>query len=92
MTLDSFVSQFLSNALLSTVGVTLLHFVWQGALLALGLLLLLRMFRPERAELRYALACGTLLLMAVAPLATFGGLYGFTAARAPSPVPLCSSP
>ena len=92
MTLDSFVSQFLSNALLSTVGLALLHFVWQGALLALGLLLLLHMFRPERAELRYALACGTLLLMAVAPLATFGGLYGFYGGSSPVTNPAMLEP
>ena len=71
MTLDL----VLGNALLGTVGLALLHFVWQGALLALGLALTLRVLRPERAELRYALACGTLLLMAAAPPVTFGGLY-----------------
>ncbi len=76
MTPDLLVTNLLGNALLGTVGVTLLHFVWQGALLALGLALSLRMLRPERAELRYALACGVLLLMVAAPLATFGGLYG----------------
>ena len=80
MTLDpvvyTAVNALLSNALFSAAGLALLHFVWQGALLALGLALLLRALRSERAGLRYALACGTLLLMAVTPLATFGGLYG----------------
>ena len=76
MTPDLLVTNLLGNALLGAVGVTLLHFVWQGALLALGLALLLRILRPERAELRYAFACGVLLLMVAAPLATFGGLYG----------------
>ena len=77
MTLDTVLSDtLLNNAQLGAAGLALLHFVWQGALLALGLALLLRALRPERAGLRYALACVTLLLMAAAPLATFGGLYG----------------
>ena len=76
MTLDTVLSDtLLNNAQLGAAGLALLHFVWQGALLALGLALLLRALRPERAGLRYALACVTLLLMAAAPLATFGGLY-----------------
>ena len=90
MTPDLLVTNLLGNALLGAVGVTLLHFVWQGALLALGLALSLRMLRPERAELRYALACGVLLLMVVAPLATFGGLYGFYGGSSPVTNPAVS--
>ena len=49
----------------------LLHFVWQGALLAAGLALALRRLRNATASDRHALACATLALMAIAPLVTF---------------------
>lgn len=49
----------------------LLHFVWQGALLAAGLALALQRLRNATASDRHALACTTLALMAIAPLVTF---------------------
>ena len=48
----------------------LLHFIWQGALIALllgGLLLILKRSRPQ---LRYLLSCTALLLMIVLPIVT----------------------
>ena len=48
----------------------LLHFIWQGALVALllgGLLLILKRSRPQ---LRYLLSCTALLLMIVLPIVT----------------------
>jgi hypothetical protein len=50
---------------------SLLHFLWQGALLAAGLALALRRLRNATASDRHALACATLTLMAIAPLVTF---------------------
>ncbi len=35
---------------------TLVHFLWQGAVLGLGAFLVLRIVRPERASTRYAVA------------------------------------
>lgn len=52
-------------------GLALLHFLWQGALLAAGLALALRRLRNASASDRHALACATLALMAIAPLVTF---------------------
>ena len=49
---------------------TLLHFLWQGCLVALGLAGVLLVLRPRRAEVRYRWACGALLLMVVLPMLT----------------------
>ena len=49
----------------------LLHFLWQGVLLAAGLAVTQRRLRNASASDRHALACTTLALMAIAPLVTF---------------------
>ena len=49
----------------------LLHFLWQGTVLAAGLAVALRRLRNASASDRHALACATLALMAIAPLVTF---------------------
>jgi HEAT repeat protein/beta-lactamase regulating signal transducer with metallopeptidase domain len=56
------------------VGWVLLHFVWQGAVIALALAVLLAFTRDGQARLRYALCCGALTLMLVAALATAGNV------------------
>lgn len=61
----------LSGPLAITVARVLLHFLWQGALLAAGLAIALRLARNASARDRHALACGTLALMAAAPVVTF---------------------
>lgn len=65
------------NSLLTTwpgttalIGLVLLHFLWQGALIAAGLAVALRWTRHQPAALRHPLACGALLLMLLAPLLT----------------------
>jgi len=50
---------------------TLLHFLWQGALLGFMAFLLLRLARPDRASTRYAIGVATLGLMLITSLATF---------------------
>ncbi len=52
------------------VGWVLLHFVWQGTLIALALAVLLAVTREGHARLRYILSCGALVLMLAATLAT----------------------
>ena len=64
-------------------GWTLVHFLWQGAALALLLGLLLILLRRRSAGVRYVSACVVFLLMALAPVAT----YGYLAATAPEPLP-----
>jgi protein involved in polysaccharide export with SLBB domain/beta-lactamase regulating signal transducer with metallopeptidase domain len=50
---------------------TLIHFLWQGLLIAAVVALLLAVLRPRRRQVRYALLVAALALMAVSPLATF---------------------
>jgi hypothetical protein len=52
------------------IGMALLHFLWQGALLALLLAGLLLLLKNSAAAARYAAACGTLLLMSLCPIVT----------------------
>ena len=61
----------------------LLHFVWQGALLAAGLALALRRLRNASASDRHALACATLALTGSSWLRT--SCSGQTACTACSP-------
>ncbi len=60
-------------ALLQTLGWTLVHLLWQGALIA-GVLFILNLF-IKPSNVRYALACTALVLMLVAPVVSFGVLY-----------------
>jgi len=53
------------------LGWTLLHFVWQGALVAGLLAVANRAFDRNASGPRYVLATGALLLMATLPVATF---------------------
>ncbi len=51
-----------AQALVAAFGWTLVHFVWQGALLGCVVAVLLVALRNARPETRYAIACGGLLL------------------------------
>lgn len=55
---------------LQPMGWALFHFLWQGALIALFLMIVLRCLRGCSANARYVTGCGALLLMAMAPIAT----------------------
>lgn len=61
----------LSNDAVHRVGWCLVHFVWQGALVAAGLAVLLALLRKQSACLRYGVCCGALLLMAALPILTY---------------------
>jgi TonB family protein len=52
-------------------GWTLLHFLWQGALVALILACVLALLSGRSAQPRYLAACAALVLMAILPLITF---------------------
>ncbi len=60
----------LSEGVVVRLGWTLVHFLWQATAVALLLALLLRLLRRAAANLRYAAACGTLLLMVAMPPVT----------------------
>src|SRR5580765_5704351 len=50
---------------------TLMHFIWEGALIAALTSGLLRLLSRRSSQARYAVAVGALFIMIVAPLATF---------------------
>jgi TonB family protein len=52
-------------------GWTLLHFLWQGALVALILACVFALLSGRSAQPRYLAACAALVLMAILPLITF---------------------
>ena len=64
------------------LGWTLMHFIWQGTLVAALFALVRR--GAHRPQVRYVLACTAMLAMAAAPLATF--VFLGSADRAPAPV------
>jgi len=59
-----------NHPLLVQIGITLAHFVWQGAALALVLAGLLWLLRRRPAGERYVACGGALLLMALCPVVT----------------------
>ena len=59
----------------SALGWALIHFLWQGAALALLLAAALALTHPASARTRYMLSLLTLAAMLIAPLATGIGLY-----------------
>lgn len=63
----------------------LLHFVWQGALIAMILAVTLHFAQRSTAQTRYVLACGALLLMVLSFGATFRWMLPPSAAGAPGP-------
>jgi beta-lactamase regulating signal transducer with metallopeptidase domain len=64
MIFSDVVSKF---SVLPALGEALLHFIWQGALVALLLAFALRSLRRQSANARYLAACGALLLMVALP-------------------------
>lgn len=66
---DGVLATLLHSALVQNLGWALLHFVWQGALIGCGTALLLALLRNARPQTRYAVACASLLLCLLLPLA-----------------------
>jgi GWxTD domain-containing protein len=58
--------------LIHAVGWSLLHFLWEGSIVAVLLMCALRLLRSHSSQLRYIAACCALMLMAASPLVTFG--------------------
>lgn len=61
----------LNHPLMRQVGWTLLHSLWQGALIGLVFFLLRTALRRRSANTRYLAGCACLVLLAVAPVLTF---------------------
>ncbi|MBA7479039.1 Type 3 secretion system secretin [subsurface metagenome] len=60
----------LSQEIVQKLGWTLLHFVWQAAVVALLLAILLKVMRKSTANLRYIIACLALTLIVLLPVIT----------------------
>jgi len=78
--------EFLSPDLLRPLGLTLLHFIWQGG--ALAALAALAMALTKSASARYALGIAALLAMVAAPIVTLIVLQQNSSARAVVPQPV----
>lgn len=59
------------SLLVERIGWTLIHFVWEGLLVALVLAVGLFVARRKSANVRYGMACVALVLLATLPVATF---------------------
>ncbi len=68
--------------LLQTIGWALIHFLWQGAVIAGGASTLLRLTRQRSASVRYIIASASLLAMLAAPVVTARLMWAGTVAPA----------
>ena len=64
-----------NTPIVETLGLTLVHFLWQGALVAVVFAVLLYLLKDSKAATRYRTACIGLVLMSVLPIATYTYLY-----------------
>jgi len=65
------VETFFAQPLVMRIGWTLVHFVWQGVVVAFLLAISLQALRSRTSNARYTAACIALMLMAAMPLGTF---------------------
>lgn len=65
----------LENPFLYSLAVTLVHFIWQGCLVALFLKVALTFISSKKPQTRYALATVAMLVNLLLPLATFLFVY-----------------
>src|ERR1035438_10371781 len=59
------------NPDLSALAWALIHFLWEGGVIAVLLAVALRMTRPSRADVRYLISCAAMVLMLASACATF---------------------
>ncbi|MHC5006347.1 MAG: M56 family metallopeptidase [Planctomycetota bacterium] len=88
----SFLESTGSGLLVTALGWSLVHFIWQGTLIATLLGAILYGLRRRDANTRYLACCAGMALMTLAPIATFAALLGGQAApvvpAAPGLLPL----
>ena len=63
--------EFSEQPAVHALGWTLLHFVWQGTIVAILLAIVLGLLRGRSPQLRYGAACCALALMLILPLVTW---------------------
>jgi len=66
---------FLNSPLIFSIALTLIHFLWQGALIALVLKTALIFTPHQKSQLRYAFSSGAMLLNFITPFVTFFIIY-----------------
>lgn len=69
--IDSITLYVFRTSAIETLGWTLLHFLWQGTLIALILAVLVWLLRNRHPSLRYLLACASLAFMLACPIVTY---------------------
>lgn len=74
MNISALADETLRHPFVETLGWALLHFVWQGAFVALLVCIVLLLMRRASANARYLVACGGLLVMAALPAVTMAML------------------
>src|SRR5688572_27895481 len=84
-------NSLLEHPLVVRLGWTLLHFLWQGAAVAVILAILLQLARSAKPTVRYALSCAALVSMALCPVATFS-LAAPTTPNAPAAAAAAAQP
>ena len=84
----------MNRAVTDAMAWALIHFIWQGAAIALAAGFMNAALRRARPQARYALFCGALGLMALAPPLTFLAARPETdeTAKIPAPLSTASSP
>jgi len=65
----------LENPFLYSLAITLIHFIWQGCLVALVLKLIFTFISPKKPQLRYAASAIAMLVSLALPLITFFIIY-----------------
>ena len=64
------IQNILQQPIIEKLGWTLIHFLWQGTILAILLAITLRLLRRRTSNARYLAGCMTLLLMVILPIVT----------------------
>ncbi|MFD2165542.1 TonB family protein [Thalassotalea euphylliae] len=62
----------INHPILQTLAITIIHFLWQGVLVAAVFKVLISFISDKHPQLRYALACAAMLACLILPVATFG--------------------
>lgn len=70
-----FLSSMLAGPIFYSLSMTLLHFVWQGSLVAFGLYLVLRNVDNKHSNFRYSASLTAMLLNVALPVLTFLLIY-----------------
>jgi beta-lactamase regulating signal transducer with metallopeptidase domain len=71
----NFLNSIISENLISAIGWTIIHSLWQGAAAALGCALLMVFLRRSAARTRYLAGVMTLILVIVMSMVTFVSIY-----------------